>query len=93
MTRHIYRIEHWLHGERAVVGTSDDPVARIGALEPVAHGLLDRNVGGELLLIEEASGAVVARRPVWLPGDEQPIWWATGDDASGSAATDPGGNA
>ncbi len=86
MPQHLYRIEHRSAGRCTVVGTSDDPVARIDVLEPIADMLLDRNLGGDLLLIEEATGTVVARRPVWLPGDERPVWWAAGDEAIDVAA-------
>jgi len=92
MPKHLYRIEHWRAGKRAVIGTSDDPIARIEVLEPVADALLDRNLGGEVLLVEESSGVIVARRPVWLPGEEPPVWWAIGDVAlDATAGSDLGG--
>ena len=72
MAEPAFRIEHrHASGDIVVLGYSNDPLARIGALEPYAHDLLDRCIGGELVLIEQASGEVVAHRPVWLPGAQE----------------------
>lgn len=71
---------------RRVLGYSEDPEARVAALEPYAHQLLDGGVDGELLLVEQATGEVVARRAVWVPGsrppvDESELWWGSRENA------------
>lgn len=81
MAASTYRIEHRSNtGDPQVLGYSDDPIARIAALEPYAHDLLDRQVGGELFLVEQASGEVVCHRPIWIPGAQES--WDIGADGS-----------
>ena len=72
MTAPTYRIEHRaIGGDPVVLGYSDDPVARIAVLEPYAHELLNRRLGGELFLVEQGSGEIVCHRPIWVPGAQE----------------------
>ena len=53
MAAPTYRIEHRvIGGDPVVLGYSNDPLARMTVLEPYAHDLLDRRLGGELVLVE-----------------------------------------
>lgn len=74
----LYRIEFC-----RVLGYSQDPDGRIETLEPYARELLKGDVEGELHLVDQATGAVVAHRPIWLPGHTPPFgeesdpWWSS----------------
>ena len=57
-----YRIEHHRGDAAVVVGHSDDPMAPFTALPPHAMRLLDAGATGALLLVDEATGDVLARR-------------------------------
>ena len=80
MAAPTYRIEHRvIGGDPVVLGYSNDPLARMTVLEPYAHDLLDRRLGGELVLVEQASGNIVCHRPIWIPGAQET--WVEGLDA------------
>jgi hypothetical protein len=63
-----YRVEH-RHGERArSLGRIAGVPAHIATLDPFrAHLLLTGVAGGHLVLVDEETGAVVARRAVHRP--------------------------
>ena len=57
-----YRVEHWVGGGRVALGRVPGP-AHHAALVPFAsHLRLAGRAAGTLALVDEASGAVVARR-------------------------------
>ncbi len=64
-----YRIEHRCGDAAAVLGYTDDPLAQHSVLAPLAVRLVDAGATGALLLIEEASGDVLARRALHSSGD------------------------
>ena len=66
--RPTYRIEHRRGDAVAVLGYSDDPRARYTALTPLAVQLLDAGATGVLLLVEQTTGDVLARRALLPPG-------------------------
>ncbi len=64
-----YRIEHRRGDAVAVLAHTDDPLAQHSVLAPLAVQLVDVGATGVLVLIEEASGDVLARRALHLDGD------------------------
>ena len=64
-----YRIEHRRGDAAVVLGRTDDPLAQHSVLAPLAVQLVDAGATGVLLLIEEASGDVLARRALHPDGD------------------------
>ena len=63
-----HRIEHCRGDAVAVVGYSDDPVAQYTALPPLAVRLLDAGTSGVLLLVEQTTGDILARRALHPDG-------------------------
>ena len=57
-----YRIEHQSEAGRVVVGHTDAPAAAQAALSARAMQLIAEGATGELVLVDEATGAEVARR-------------------------------
>ncbi len=64
-----YRIEHRRGDAVAVLAYTDDPLAQHSVLAPLAVQLVDVGATGTLVLIEEASGDVLARRALHPDGD------------------------
>ena len=60
--RAAYRVEHRRGDAVAVLGETDDPLARHTLLGPLAVRLLDVGAEGSLLLVEQETGEVIARR-------------------------------
>ena len=57
-----YRVEHRRDGRVALVAPADDPLGPLYALGRQAAGLAARGAPGEVVLVDEATGEVVARR-------------------------------
>jgi hypothetical protein len=66
-----YRVEHREHGTIRPLGTIDHAFAHHTALDPFVSALVLAGEGGEVLLVDDATGAVVARRAV-LPYQGKP---------------------
>ncbi len=64
-----YRIEHRVGNRVTVLGRVADVTRHVSTLDPWLSRLLLEGAAGELVLIEEATGAVIARRSL---GDEPP---------------------
>ena len=62
-----YRIERWHAGVAEVVAYTADEHAPETASAPLAEGLTRQPAPGELVLIEQQSGRVVARQALWTP--------------------------
>ena len=77
-----YRIEHRLGDAVAVVGFSDDLFSQYTALPPLAVRLLDVGASGVLLLVEQATGEVFARRALHPDGDGGRLGVAAGTDGT-----------
>ena len=63
-----HRIEHCRGDAVAVVGYTDDPFAQYTALPPLAARLLDADTSG-VLLVEQTTGDILARRALHPDGD------------------------
>ena len=66
----VYRIEHRRGDAAAVLGYTDDSLAQHNLLVPLALQLVDTGATGALVLIEVASGDVLARRALYPDGDQ-----------------------
>ena len=64
-----YRVEHRYDGRVALVAPADDPLGPLYALGRQAAQLAARGAPGEVVLVDDATGEVVARRrlPVASP--------------------------
>jgi hypothetical protein len=62
-----YRIEHRHAGLAEVLAYTSDEQAPATALAPLAEVLVQQLAPGELVLIEQQSGRVVARQALWTP--------------------------
>jgi hypothetical protein len=60
----VYRVEHHAAGEIRVLGGLMNVPANFWSLDLFVGPLLREGAGGELRLVDEASGAVAARRMV-----------------------------
>ncbi|MDP9364264.1 MAG: hypothetical protein M3Q10_08580 [Chloroflexota bacterium] len=79
--RATYRVEHRRGDAVAVLGETDDPLARYTVLGSLAARLIDAGAEGMLLLVEQETGDVVARRALH---PAQAVHW-TGGDVVGTA--------
>jgi hypothetical protein len=68
-----YRIEHRHDGTAEVLAYTSDAHAPATALAPLAEVLISQLAPGELVLIEQSSGRVVARQPLWTPPATQEV--------------------
>jgi hypothetical protein len=66
-TQATYRIERWHAGVTEVLAYTADEQAPETALAPLAEVLIAQLAPGELVLIEQHSGLVVARHASWTP--------------------------
>lgn len=64
-----YRVEHRVGNRVTVLGRVADVTRHVSTLDPWLSRLLLEGAAGELVLVEEATGAVIARRHL---GDERP---------------------
>lgn len=64
-----YRIEHRVGNRVTVLGRVADVTRHVSTLDPWLSRLLLEGAAGELVLVEEATGAVIARRSL---GDDPP---------------------
>ena len=80
-----YRIEHRRGDAVAVVGYSDDPFAQYTALPLLAIRLLDAGARGVLLLVEQTTGDILARRTLHPDGDHAARRVHAGDDGASGA--------
>jgi hypothetical protein len=72
MADHAYRIEHHSHGATVVLGHSDAAGVLGDVLAPHAARLFAARAAGVLTLVEQATGSIVAYRPLWPEfGDEE----------------------
>ena len=65
--RSMYRIERRHDGIMEVLAYTSDERAPATALAPLAEVLIAQLAPGELVLIEQHSGRVVARHALWTP--------------------------
>jgi hypothetical protein len=77
----VLRIEHRTEGETHLLGHTDAPAAAQAALSARAMQLIASGATGELVLVDEATGEVVARRSL------QPEHGADGQRGAGRRPT------
>ena len=60
----VYRVEHRVRSKRTALGSLGGVRPHHMALEPFVGDLLRRGLTGEVVLVDEATGTVVARRRI-----------------------------